>query len=78
MANHNYIPHNGIATISQFIQGTYDGQFDILRADMQENTDVTQSLAWDLILELSWLFTAPSSMGISHLGPSEDHHLLVY
>ncbi|PBP27410.1 Cloroperoxidase [Diplocarpon rosae] len=24
MANHNYIPHNGIATISQFIQGTYD------------------------------------------------------
>lgn len=26
MANHNYIPHNGIATISQFVQGTYDGQ----------------------------------------------------
>lgn len=25
MANHNYIPHNGVATISQFIQGTYDG-----------------------------------------------------
>lgn len=24
MANHNYIPHNGVATISQFIQGTYD------------------------------------------------------
>ncbi|PBP15399.1 Cloroperoxidase [Diplocarpon rosae] len=24
MANHNYIPHNGIATISQFIRGTYD------------------------------------------------------
>lgn len=25
MANHNYIPHSGVATISQFIQGTYDG-----------------------------------------------------
>ena len=25
MANHGYIPHNGVATISQFIQGTYDG-----------------------------------------------------
>lgn len=24
MANHGYIPHNGVATISQFIQGTYD------------------------------------------------------
>ncbi|KAI9651258.1 hypothetical protein NHQ30_001296 [Ciborinia camelliae] len=24
MANHNYIPHNGIATITQFVQGTYD------------------------------------------------------
>lgn len=27
MANHGYIPHNGIATIAQFIQGTYDGMF---------------------------------------------------
>lgn len=26
MANHGYIPHNGVATISQFIQGTYDGK----------------------------------------------------
>ena len=25
MANHAYIPHNGVATISEFIQGTYDG-----------------------------------------------------
>jgi Peroxidase, family 2 len=25
MANHAYIPHNGVATITQFIQGTYDG-----------------------------------------------------
>lgn len=25
MANHGYIPHNGVATITQFIQGTYDG-----------------------------------------------------
>lgn len=24
MANHGYIPHNGIATITQFIQGTYE------------------------------------------------------
>lgn len=24
MANHNYIPRNGIATIAQFVQGTYD------------------------------------------------------
>jgi hypothetical protein len=24
MANHNYIPHNGVATITQFIQGTYE------------------------------------------------------
>jgi len=24
MANHNYIPHNGVATITQFTQGTYD------------------------------------------------------
>jgi hypothetical protein len=23
MANHGYIPHNGVATINQFIQGTY-------------------------------------------------------
>lgn len=24
MANHNYIPHNGVATIDELIQGTYD------------------------------------------------------
>lgn len=24
MANHGYIPHNGVATITQFVQGTYD------------------------------------------------------
>jgi len=24
MANHNYIPHNGVATITQFVQGTYE------------------------------------------------------
>jgi hypothetical protein len=24
MANHGYISHNGVATINQFIQGTYD------------------------------------------------------
>jgi hypothetical protein len=27
MANHGYIPHNGVATITQFVQGTYDGKF---------------------------------------------------
>jgi len=27
MANHNYLPHNGVATISQFVQGTYDGMY---------------------------------------------------
>ena len=27
MANHGYIPHNGVATITQFIQGTYDGSY---------------------------------------------------
>jgi Peroxidase, family 2 len=26
MANHAYIPHNGVATITEFIQGTYDGE----------------------------------------------------
>lgn len=26
MANHGYIPHNGVATVTQFIQGTYDGK----------------------------------------------------
>lgn len=25
MANHGYIPHNGVATIQQFIDGTYNG-----------------------------------------------------
>ena len=30
MANHGYIPHNGVATISQFIQGTYDGTYSFL------------------------------------------------
>lgn len=29
MANHGYIPHNGVATIDQFIQGTYEGQFSL-------------------------------------------------
>ena len=29
MANHGYIPHNGVATISQFIQGTYDGTYSL-------------------------------------------------
>jgi len=24
MANHEYIPHNGIATIAEFVQGTYE------------------------------------------------------
>lgn len=27
LANHNYIPHNGIATIQQFIDGTTQGTF---------------------------------------------------
>jgi hypothetical protein len=27
MANHGYIPRNGVATITQFIQGTYDGTY---------------------------------------------------
>lgn len=27
MANHGYIPHNGVATISQFVQGTFAGTF---------------------------------------------------
>ena len=35
MANHNYLPHNGVATISQFLQSTYDGtwsyELNILR-----------------------------------------------
>lgn len=26
MANHGYIPHNGVATITEFVQGTYDGK----------------------------------------------------
>lgn len=26
MANHGYIPHNGVATIQEFIDGTYDGK----------------------------------------------------
>jgi hypothetical protein len=26
MANHAYIPHNGVATITEFVQGTYDGK----------------------------------------------------
>jgi hypothetical protein len=26
MANHNYLPHNGVGTISQFVQGTYKGK----------------------------------------------------
>jgi hypothetical protein len=25
MANHGYLPHNGVATIQQFIDGTYEG-----------------------------------------------------
>lgn len=28
MANHNYMPHNGIATIQQFIDGTEKGTWD--------------------------------------------------
>jgi hypothetical protein len=27
MANHGYIPHNGVATIQEFIDGTYEGKF---------------------------------------------------
>lgn len=27
MANHGYLPHNGVATIQQFIDGTYKGNF---------------------------------------------------
>ena len=26
MANHGYLPHNGVATIQQFIDGTYEGK----------------------------------------------------
>lgn len=26
IANHGYIPHSGVATIPEFIQGTYDGK----------------------------------------------------
>jgi hypothetical protein len=25
MANHGYLPHNGVATVQQFIDGTYEG-----------------------------------------------------
>jgi hypothetical protein len=27
MANHGYLPQNGVATIQEFIDGTYDGRF---------------------------------------------------
>jgi hypothetical protein len=30
MANHGYIPHNGVATITEFIQGTYAGELFVL------------------------------------------------
>lgn len=30
MANHGYIPRDGVATITQFIEGTYDGKNDLL------------------------------------------------
>jgi Peroxidase, family 2 len=29
MANHNYLPHDGVATIQEFIDGTYEGMFDL-------------------------------------------------
>jgi Peroxidase, family 2 len=29
MANHGYIPHNGVATIQQFVDGTYQGKSKI-------------------------------------------------
>ena len=29
MANHGYIPRNGVATIPQFIQGLYDGSSNV-------------------------------------------------
>jgi hypothetical protein len=34
MANHNYMPHNGIATIQQFIDGTEKGKWKITGYDI--------------------------------------------
>lgn len=44
MANHGYIPHNGVATISQFIQGTYDGTHASVRKACQLLTHSRYSL----------------------------------
>ena len=43
MANHNYMPHNGIATIEQFIDGTEKGMC-ILRATVQIVANSTSSV----------------------------------
>jgi hypothetical protein len=46
MANHGYIPHNGVATITQFIQGTYDGIYVKLLVE-RSLAYTLQFLAWD-------------------------------
>lgn len=51
MANHNYIPHNGVATITQFVQGTYDGKH--LGCRVLSTANSLQYLAWALTLALS-------------------------
>ena len=43
MANHGYIPHSGVATIPQFITGTYDGN----RIHSLHMNHLTKSSIWD-------------------------------
>lgn len=62
MANHGYIPHNGVATITQFVQGTYD-VFGMV-SSLVSHIRYILTYRREQILPLSWQSMAPSWMVI--------------
>jgi hypothetical protein len=46
MANHGYLPHNGVATIQEFIEGTYKGISASCHPHLQL-ANIRKSSAWE-------------------------------
>ena len=74
MANHGYLPHNGVATIQQFIDGTYDGKYIIPPIGAAAN--ILKYSEWVKISVVSSASTVLSSMATSRNGPSVAQHPL--
>ena len=71
MANHGYLPRNGVGSMQQFIDGTAE-VFGL--GGSPNNSADAECLNRQQVPTLppSWLYTVPSSQAISLLSQSED------